>query len=345
MAEETEAEAFFAGDGAASDDGRSGATDLPTLILPLDVSAGGCNCSTGFTSGGLECRFASRAVRVSREMPPARFVRAQFLFSTSGSRDWWARSSGQAGGISERPLLHLCTERLCSVIMCPPSYAELMHVVDGGKLGLLELRAHEECLHSISGAAWPTDVLGPLEAARAAVVPSRPAAAAKSLPAPPVAGPFDGHLGPASPALSDCESELSRKSSRPRAHFDIQKRGRAGVDFTCDAEVATAAGEPPPKKRSSGDLLQEWAAKLKALPGADAARGSREPAPGGATSSQDVGAGQRELARALLQAMREGKEPASTSELISDGAGSTDPAGAPRVLAGKRARGPTAVVG
>ena len=323
-------------------------------IAPLQVAAGRCYCSTGYTAGGLEqCRFAWRAVRVTAAEPPERFVRAQFLFSDDGYWDWWSSNEGRAGAVTARPLIHVCTERPCPVVDLPGTCTELVHVTDGAEFGPAELRRmFAECQEVNPDAAWPTAVLGPLAVAPPArrVAAPKPQAGPPPGPrasgAPPGRGPFDD-LPEGAPSPRGTASELDAEEpgeagalqarvAVARERFEDKKRPLGDVNLDGFPVGAEAAGAAPAKKRSFGDLLVERAAKLRG-PAADGApRGSKEPAPDRAPPASGIDGGMREFAQALLMAIREGKD-AAASELSGDGLGSTDPAGVPRDLATKRA--------
>ncbi|CAK0814337.1 unnamed protein product, partial [Prorocentrum cordatum] len=303
--------------------------DGPVPIVPLAVAQGKCYCSTGYTAGGLEqCRFAWRALRVTSAEPPQRFVKAEFLFSDDGYWDWWASHPGQPSAVTERPLIHVCSENPCSVVEGPGACTELIHVADGAELGLTDLRAL---------------FVEPAAVAKAA---GRPPAAAGPLRAPPGAAPFDflsvggSSRGPGSELAADEEAAaaggLGGKLAGARVRFEQGKRAAGDVNLDGSPLGAEAAGEGPVKRRSLGDLLVERAAKLKRAASDAAPRGSGGPAPERAPPGAGLSGGMRELAQALVMAIREGKE-ALPGDIGGDGLGSSDPAAVPRDLATKRA--------
>ncbi|CAK0895307.1 unnamed protein product, partial [Prorocentrum cordatum] len=338
--------------------------DGPVPIDPLAVAQGECYCSTGSAAGGLEqCRFAWRALRVSSAVPPRRFAKAEFFVRDDGYWDWWASQPGQPSAVTERPLIHVCSGNPCSVVEGPGTCTELVHVADGGELGLTDLRAlFVECQEARPEAAWPGACLGPLVAAAAPARPAavaratgRPPAAAGPSRAPPGAAPFDdlrsiggSSRGPGSELAADEEAAaaggLGGKLAGARVRLEEGKRAAEDVSLSGFPLGAEAAGKEPVKKRSLGDLLVERAAKLARAASDAGPRGSGGPVPERAPPGAGLSGGTAELAQAVAKAIREGKE-APPGGSGGGGLGSLDPAAVPRDPATRRGEAAVDVTG
>jgi len=288
--------------------------------------------------GDTQCGFVWLAERVA--IGHDVFCRPRFLFSDDPYWDWWAASVGERGGITRKPLMHVCQAEPCPVGP-PAGCTELVHLVDAKPLGLEEIK---EIFASMLGdnpsAVWPADLFGPRIAGRAPPAPAarRPAAAV-----PPGAGPsplddlWGGRRG-ASPAGSR-KAQLRGKLVEARDRFaslQQQRRAPPGADVV-DLENDDEAEGKPSAKRSLAQVLDERASKAAKAGPSGPPEDLGGAAPGAAAPSSGA-SNVQELLMALLKALQGAARGSDEAGFSGEGGVSTSDGDLlPKGLASRRA--------
>ncbi|CAK0830362.1 unnamed protein product [Prorocentrum cordatum] len=319
----------------------------PSPADPLVIEPNSFFLSTGFNGdGGQQCDFAWLALRVTGA--PEQLVRARFFFTDDARWDWWAASPGVAGGISPSALLHICAGEPRGV-EAPAGCDELVHVVDARRLEAEDIaEVFSNCLPRNPEAVWPADLLGPRAARLTA--PRLSARPTKETERTAVghSAPLDGPLGDSALSaraaglplnLEPARDELRARLAAARGRFASAAPGAAAAG----APLGSAEGGPSegkPKKRGLAEALAERLANVAKASSAEAARGSSGPVAAAVASEGAAGAGAKELATALMAALKSSATQAAGSSgagAASDPLRAADGAAATGGLATKRA--------